>query len=195
MADICVFASSSHKLEASYYTLAREVGRALAKAGAGMVFGGGRIGMMGAAAEGVMAEGGRLIGVIPVKLNQPGIAFEHCTELIETATMHERKQTMERLSAGFIALPGGFGTAEELLEVITLKQLGYHDRPIVVMDHQGFYGPLLEQFEVYFREGLAHPDFRALYQVAHTAEEAVALALSEEKPVLPDKIAEAARQQ
>ena len=156
-----------------------------------MVFGGGRIGLMGAAAQGVKANGGRLIGVIPEKLNQPGIAYENCDELIETPTMHTRKETMESLSSGFIVLPGGFGTMEELMEVITLKQLGYHNHPIVIVNHKGFWQPLLEQFSQFYETGFAHPGFQGLYVVADTALEAVAAVRETSNKSMPDKLQEA----
>jgi len=174
MKNICIFGASSEKLEQHYYDTAYELGCELAKAGYGMVFGAGKEGLMGAAARGVKAQGGCITGVIPVKLDQPGVAFEHCDELIRTQTMHERKSIMERLSAGFVALPGGFGTIEELMEVITLKQLGYHDCPIVILNENGFYDPLIRQFKTLVRQGFAHTRYLDLYHVAYTAKEAAA---------------------
>lgn len=94
-------------------------------------------------ARGAYSAGGKIIGVIPEKLNIPGIYFEHCTERIQTATMHERKQLMESRSDAFVALSGGFGTLEELLEVLTLKQLGYHNLPVIIVNINGFYDPLI----------------------------------------------------
>lgn len=186
--NICVFGSSSERLEAAYYNTAEALGAAIAQAGAGMVFGGGRIGLMGGTARGAHAHGGRIVGVIPEKLHQPGIAFPGCTQLIVTATMHERKQTMENLADAFITLPGGFGTLEELLEVITLKQLGYHNKPVVILNQDGFFDNTLEQFEVLFATGFAHVDYRLVYSVAYSAQEAVQQVMRYEAPVLPDKM-------
>lgn len=191
ISNICVFGSSSERLEPAYYDMAEALGAAIALAGAGMVFGGGRIGLMGGTARGAHAQGGRIIGVIPEKLHQPGVAFPGCTQLIVTSTMHERKQTMENLADGFIALPGGFGTLEELLEVITLRQLGYHNKPIVILNQNGFYDNMLEQFEVLFATGFTHMAYRFAYTVAYTAEEAVMQVLQYEAVELPDKMRDA----
>lgn len=191
--NLCVFASSSQNLEQAYYATARALGAAMARSGLGLVFGGGNIGLMGATARGATEAGAnaRVIGVIPEKLHQPGIVYPGCTELIVTDTMHARKQTMENRADGFITLPGGFGTLEELLEVLTLKQLGYHEKPIILINQNGFFDPLLEQFELLFATGFSHIAYRALYSVALDAEEAVALALSYTPPAMPDKMKEA----
>ncbi len=186
--NICIFASSSEKLDPKYYTLAQELGEEIAKIGAGLVFGAGREGLMGAAARGAISRGGRVTGVIPKLLNKPGVAYPDLAELHETQTMHARKQMMEDLSDAFIVLPGGFGTLEEALEVITLRQLGYHDKPVVLLDIDGFFDPMLEQFEKLFAEGFAHVAFRSLYAVAHTAQEAVLLARTYQAAARPDKI-------
>ncbi len=186
--NVCIFASSSELLEPKYFTLAEELGRAVACSGAGMVFGGGQRGLMGAMARGVKQENGRIIGVIPERLNKPGIAYTECTEFYETQTMHERKQRMEDLADAFIALPGGFGTLEEVLEVITLRQLGYHDKPIVIINLDGFFDPILEQFERLYAENFADVAYRAMYAVANGAQEAVALLQSYVPADLPDKL-------
>ncbi|MDL2235623.1 TIGR00730 family Rossman fold protein [Christensenellaceae bacterium OttesenSCG-928-L17] len=186
---ICVFASSSARLAQKYYQVAEELGNMLACANCTLVFGGGRKGLMGACADGVIAQGGQVVGVIPALLNQPGIPHPGIGELIETPTMHVRKDTMEQMADAFISLPGGFGTLEELLEVITLKQLKYHKKPIVILDVDGFYAPLLEQFELGFVEGFASTKARALYRVASSPAQAVEFALEEEKAyTLPDKM-------
>ena len=130
----CIFGASCPNVAKGYLDAAFAAGALLAERGLGMVFGGGNTGLMGAAARGVKSAGGRLIGVIPEKLNQPGIAYPHCDQLIVTPDMHTRKAKMEALSFGFLALPGGFGTLEELLEVITLNQLGYLQAPVVLLN-------------------------------------------------------------
>lgn len=132
---------------------------------------------MGAAARGAYSAGGKIIGVIPEKLNIPGIYFEHCTERIQTATMHERKQLMESRSDAFVALSGGFGTLEELLEVLTLKQLGYHNLPVIIVNINGFYDPLIAQFERCVAEGFTDKHFMNLF-CSVTSIEAVAEALA-----------------
>ncbi|HPY36426.1 MAG TPA: TIGR00730 family Rossman fold protein [Clostridia bacterium] len=185
---ICIFASSSENLAPRYYTLAKELGKELAFSGAALIFGGGRHGLMGALASGAAQNGGRIIGVVPELLNKPGITFKGCTELHCTGTMHSRKQFMEDMADGFIALPGGFGTLEELLEVLTLRQLGYHNKPIVLLNADCFFDPLLEQFEQIFKEGFAHTAFRSLYELAYTPKEAVRLVLEHELIKFPSKL-------
>ena len=186
--NICIFASSSESLEQPFYELAESLGRAVASSGAGMVFGGGSRGLMGAVARGTAQAGGRITGVIPEKLNRPGVAYPGCTRLIETPTMHVRKQTMEDLSDAFIALPGGFGTLEEVLETITLRQLGYHEKPVVLLNYGGFYDSLLEQFERLYAESFASVAYRNAYRVAQSVEEAVRLVYTFRPVTLPDKL-------
>ena len=191
MADlICVFAASSNAVEQKYVDLAFRLGEALAQSNYGLVFGGGRIGLMGACARGVASCRGRIVGVIPEKLNRPGIAFD-CDELIETQTMHERKSTMESLCTGFIALPGGFGTLEELLEVITLKQLGYHSLPIVILNYGGFYDPLVDQLDRCIEERFMNESWRRLYYCAEHIEEALEYFRAYRPGEFPDKMEEA----
>ena len=170
--------------------MAHRLGSLLAENGLSMVFGGGDAGLMGAAARGVREGGGRIIGVIPEKLNRPGIAYPECDELIVTPTMHSRKAKMEELSDGFVALPGGFGTLEEILEVIALKQLGYLDAPIVLLDQDGFYSKLLGQMRHCIDENFTDPAFGKLYFAAATPEEAVHALLNYVPSQLPDKIQE-----
>lgn len=191
--NICVFGASSSRIDGSYRKAAREVGRLIAKSGHGLVFGAGDSGLMGEAARGCREEGGRVIGVIPEKLNKKGVYFEDCTSRIETPTMHERKQTMERLSCGFIALAGGFGTIEELMEVITLKQLSYIDAAIVILNTNGYYGPLIEQLERSMDRGFTHPGFRGIFSVAETPEQAVSLCTEYKGGSVPDKLIYALR--
>lgn len=187
---ICVFGASSEKIEKDYIELSEKLGELLVRAGFGIVFGAGRTGLMGGAARGAERAGGEIIGVIPKKLNIPGIYFENCTERIETETMHERKALMEKLSCGFVALAGGFGTLEELMEVITLKQLGYHDLPIVVCNFNGFYDHLMAQFDRCFLDGFTDERFRGLYTVALTPEQVVEQLVNYSKVDLPDKARE-----
>ena len=191
MKHICVFAASSSKVDKKYADLAYELGHQLAENGLGLVFGAGDIGLMGACVRGVKDHGGHAIGVIPKKLNQPGIAYQNCDELIETPTMHERKSKMEALSSGFVALPGGFGTLEELLETITLKQLGYHDLPIVILDQDGYYQNLLSQFETCIGERFTDEAWRVLYHRAVSVREAIDYLVSYQPEKLPDKMKEA----
>ena len=170
---VCVYASSSMRLAQKYYDTARELGRHMVRAGYGLCFGGGKLGLMGALADEILSLGGRAVGVIPASLNVENVVHEACHEMIVTKTLRERKQIMEERAMGFIALPGGFGTLEEVLEIITLKQLAYHTKPIVLLNAFGYYDPLLAQFEQAYAQGFAGEDARALYSVAQTPEEAV----------------------
>lgn len=193
MGNICVFGASSGNIPQSYKEAACEVGALIAENGWGMVFGGGAVGLMGAAAEGAYAGGGRIIGVLPERLNRPGIASELCSELIVVRDMHERKATMEKLSYGYIALPGGFGTIEELLEVLTLKQLGYIDAPIIILNVNGFFGPLLVQLDACVSGGFTNKRYLRLFSVANTPLKAIELARQYVSVEMPDKLEEALR--
>ncbi|MDO5111853.1 MAG: TIGR00730 family Rossman fold protein [Clostridia bacterium] len=188
MKNICIFGASRHCIAEKYFESAHRMGVLLGENGMDMVFGGGDHGLMGAAARGVREAGGRIVGVIPEKLNQPGIAFSECDELIVTPTMHTRKAAMEDMSDGFIGLPGGFGTVEEIMEVITLKQLGYLDAPIVLLNQDGFFGPLLAQFTLCMEESFADRAYSHMYAAVATPEEAMAYLLAYTPAALPDKI-------
>jgi len=191
--NVCIFGASCSSIDPAYFDAAYRTGALLAERGIGMVFGGGDTGLMGAAARGVHENGGRLIGVIPEKLHQPGIAYPHCDELIVTPDMHTRKATMEKLSQGFIALPGGFGTFEELLEVLTLNQLGYIASPVVILNTRGYYDRLIDQLKYCVSEGFTSPACLSIFAVADTPEQAVGM-ISQMKPAeLPDKIKDAVR--
>ncbi len=187
---ICVFGASSENIADEYIAMSEKLGMLLVEAGFGIVFGAGRTGLMGGTARGAERAGGEIIGVIPKRLNIPGIYFENCTERIETATMHERKALMERLSCGFVALAGGFGTLEELMEVITLKQLGYHDLPIVVCNFNGFYNSIMAQFDRCIADGFTDGRFKSLYSVAVTPEQVVEQVVNYSRIDLPDKARE-----
>ena len=185
--NVCVFSASSAAIDEDYVEAAIELGRRIAEAGWTMVFGGGTVGLMGAAARAVHAQGGHVIGVIPDGLNRRGIAYETSDELIVTETLRERKAIMDARSDAFIALPGGFGTLEEILEAITLKQLRYHDRPVVLLNTRGFYDPLLVFFEHQVAEGFLKEEHRGLYYVADSPEDAMDYVENYAGSELPEK--------
>jgi uncharacterized protein (TIGR00730 family) len=133
-----------------------------------LLFGGGMVGLMGAIAKAVHESGGKVIGVIPKALNLQGIVSELCDELIVTEGLRERKAVMDAKSDVFIALPGGFGTLEELLEIIALKQLKYHNKPIIILNVNHFYDKLLEQFALIIQQDFAKPESRELYFVTNS---------------------------
>jgi uncharacterized protein (TIGR00730 family) len=188
MKNVCIFGASRSDIDQRYFACARRTGELLAEHGIGMVFGGGTIGLMGAAAEGAHSRGGKVTGVIPEKLNRPGIAYERCDELIVTPTMHQRKATMESLSDGYIALPGGFGTLEELLEVLTLNQLGYMASPVAILDLDGLYAPILAQLRKCVDENFTDQAYLSLYKSVGSPEEAVEYLLNYKPAEMPDKI-------
>lgn len=147
MPSICVYCSSSDSIADSYPPVARTLGREIAERGHELVYGGGAVGLMGVMAEGAHAAGGQVTGVIPSKLQaREGIAYD-ADELIVTDTMRKRKRIMYQQAEAFVVLPGGYGTVEEFMEVLTLKQLGYHDHPIVILNVDGFFDTLLSFFE------------------------------------------------
>ncbi len=189
--SICIFGASSNKIDRVYTDAAFETGRLIALSGRSMVFGAGTSGLMGAAARGCLSEGGRIIGVIPEKLNKPGIYYENCTEKLVTPTMHERKAAMESMSSAFIALAGGFGTIEELMEVLTLKQLGYTDPAIVILNTNGYFDPLIRQLEKCVSEGFAAPDYLNLWYEAEDPRSAVEYCLSYRGGAIRDKLIDA----
>ena len=137
--NICVYGASSALLKNIYYEKTEELGRAMGKRGHGLVFGGGATGMMGAAARGVAAENGYILGIAPRFFDQPGVLYEKCTEFIFTENMRERKKLLEEKSDATIVAPGGIGTYEEFFEILTLKSLHRLDRPIVLYNINGYY--------------------------------------------------------
>lgn len=164
--SLCVYCSSSDAVDEGYFALARDLGGRLAARGTTLVYGGGRVGLMGAVADACLAGGGRAIGVIPEQVMIREAKHEGLTELLVVGSMHERKRAMFERADGFLALPGGFGTLEELLEVVTWKQLAMHARPVVVLNHGGYYDPLLEQI----RRGFAGRFIPGRYEgIVHAA--------------------------
>lgn len=171
---ICVYSSSSCALDKDYFVVAEELGTKMAQREFGLIFGAGIVGLMGETAKAVHKHGGKVIGVIPEALNQKGIVYDKCDELFVTRDLRERKGIMDEKADGFIALPGGFGTLEELLEIITLKQLKYHNKPIVILNVRGFYEGLVAVFEKIINLNFAKVDCRDLYFVAKNVDEALA---------------------
>ena len=170
---ICVYSSSSCTIDSVYFEIAGQLGREIARRGDILLYGGGLVGLMGATAHAVQQHGGKVIGVIPKALNLKNVVYENCDELIVTEDLRTRKAIMDQRSDAFIALPGGYGTLEELLEIITLKQLNYHQKPIVVFNAQGFYDQLLAQFESLIGQHFAKPECRQLYYVTDNVADAL----------------------
>jgi cytokinin riboside 5'-monophosphate phosphoribohydrolase len=170
--NICVFTSSSDALDHVYYREAEKLAAMFVQEGFRLVYGGAKVGMMGRMAKLMNNNGGKVIGVIPELIFNNNLA-ESSIELIVTEDMKSRKAKMAELSDAFIALPGGFGTLEELSEVITLKQLEYHQKPVVIINTAGFYDKLLDFFEVFYANHFAKSDYKALYHIASNPEEAI----------------------
>lgn len=171
--SICVFCSASEAVTAADRAVAAELGGAVADRGWTLVYGGGDVGLMGETARAALAAGGVVTGIIPHRLADREVALEHVTELIRTDTMRERKALMDERSDAFVVLPGGIGTLEELVEILTLKVLGYHERPVVLLDPDGFWEPLRAQLDRIIERGLAGADLRATWTDANTVDEAL----------------------
>ena len=176
--SVCVYSASSTKIADCYFRAARELGELLAHHGIRLVNGAGNLGLMRAYADACLEAGGQVTGVIPRFMVEQGWQHPGLTELIETEDMHTRKQTMARLSDGVIALPGGCGTLEELLEIITWKQLGLYLNPIVMLNTEGFYNPLLEMLEHAAEEHFMRPAHLDIWKVASSPAEALDLLYS-----------------
>lgn len=172
---VCVFAGSTPGARPAYAEAAAAVGRGLAERGIGMVFGGGRAGLMGAAADAALAAGGEVIGVIPEALVRREVAHRALTELHVVATMHARKALMAELSDAFLVLPGGLGTLEEIAEVTTWSQLGLHDKPGVLLEVAGFWAGLDALLDHMVTEGFVVPANRGLLRSADSLAAALAL--------------------
>jgi uncharacterized protein (TIGR00730 family) len=171
--NVCVYCGSRPGRGTGDEASARALGEALAANGWGLVFGGGRVGLMGAVAAGVRAGAGAIIGVIPEGLLRREQGDDQGGELVITNTLRERKAIMDARAHAFVALPGGFGTLEELVETMTLRQLGYHQKPIIILNLDGYYDPLLTFFEHAVASGFVRDDDRAVYQVASSVDEVV----------------------
>lgn len=146
--------------------VAREMGREIASRGMTLVYGGAKVGVMGAVAEGALEAKGRVVGVIPKSLVTKEIAHDNLTELYLTESMHERKNRMIELSDAFVSLPGGFGTYDELFETITLAQIGLHEKPNGLLDTNGYFQPLVTLLEHTIQHGFAAPEHRGLFVVS-----------------------------
>ena len=150
--EICVYGASSNAIRPAYLEAGESLGRLMAGRGHGLVFGGGAQGMMWAVARGVTAGGGRITGIAPSFFQVDGVLYERCTEFFYTETMRQRKQLMEDRSDAFIMTPGGIGTYEEFFEILTLKQLGRHNKPIAVLNVAGYFDDLRRLLETTVRE-------------------------------------------
>ena len=168
--SVCVYCGSRPGLRPAYQGLAQALGTAIGRRGWQLVYGGGRAGLMGVVAEGALAAGARGVGVIPDSLMKLEVGHAGLSELHVVHTMHQRKQMMAERSDAFIAMPGGIGTFEELFEVWTWRHLGYHDRPLGLLDAEGYWAPMVAFLKHAVAEGFMGSDQLAMLQVADDAE-------------------------
>ena len=161
MKSICVYCGSASQAPRKYLLAAHRMGETLAQRGLTLIYGGGRTGLMGAVADSVLAGGGQVIGVITESMNTPELAHIHLTRLEVTATIHQRKARMYALADGYLALPGGYGTLDELFETLTWAQIGEHQKPVGLLNVAGYYDPLLTMLDRAAAEKLLFPEHRA----------------------------------
>ncbi len=178
--NICVFGASSNRLEQVYFDQAHALGCAIALGGHTLVYGGGASGLMGACARGARETGGGIVGIAPRFFDEPGILLKDYGEFIYTDTMSERKSIMEDRADAFIALPGGIGTYEEFFEVLTLKQLGRHAKPMALLNTAGYFDPMVLMLEKTASSGFMSGSCLELFSLCSTAEEAVEHCVKEE---------------
>lgn len=162
---ICVYCSSSDAVDTVFVRAAEQLGAAIAERGWSLVYGGANIGLMGTLARSVRKSGGRVVGVIPESISDHGLAFREADELMVVDSLRERKRIMEELSSGFVALPGGFGTHEELLEILTLKQLHIHNKAVIILNIDNFFKPLLDLFDHLYARSFAKNEHRNTYSI------------------------------
>lgn len=171
--SLCVYCSASARVAQVHRDAAARLGRLLAEAKIRLVFGGGRVGLMGILADAALAAGGEVVGIIPEHLDRLEVGHRGTSELLVVGSMHERKQKMADLSDGFAVLPGGLGTLDETFEIVTWKQLRLHDKPIVLVDVAGYWKPLSAMVEHMITEGFVQPAHRRLFGVVDKVEDVI----------------------
>jgi len=182
MNRICVFCGSKMGINPRFLETAIQLGRVLAERRLDLVYGGASIGLMGAVADSVMAGGGKAVGVIPEAMASKEVAHDGLTEMHVVSSMHERKSMMARLADAFVALPGGFGSFEELLEMITWAQLGIHQKPVGILNVSGYYDPLIQLFERAIEEDFIRPSNRQLFLVDQEPDRLIQTLLTHKLP-------------
>jgi uncharacterized protein (TIGR00730 family) len=168
---LCVYCGSSGTVEVQFRDAARELGARLAAAGIELIYGGGLVGLMGLLADAALAAGGRVTGIIPARLRDAEVAHHGVTDLVVVASMHERKRLMAEKADAFAILPGGIGTLDELFEILSWKQLGLHDKPIVIVDVEGYWAPLSALIEHTISHGFAAPAARDFFRTVAAVDE------------------------
>lgn len=181
---LCVYCGAAGAVDETYRGAARALGSLLAAAGIELVYGGARVGLMGLLADAALAGGGRVIGIVPIHLRDRELAHGGASQLVLVDSMHGRKQRMFELADAFAVLPGGLGTLDEAFEIITWKQLGLHDKPIVVIDVGGYWAPLARLVEHVVAAGFAEPSTRNLFAVVPRIEELLPTLAAMPRPVI-----------
>ena len=172
--SVCVYCGSSNKVDERYKNTARAVGTALAQQKYRVVYGGGHVGLMGLMADAALKAGGEIIGIIPEHIRAREVQHTGLTELHVVDSMHTRKQMMWEKSDSFVILPGGFGTLDETFEILTWRQLGLHEKPVIIYNEHGFWTPLLGLIDHMLASGFVPPSNRLFYTIANTPEELLA---------------------
>ena len=175
--NICIFGASSDRLDPEYFDAAEELGVLMARGGHRLVFGGGKNGLMGACARGLLLAGGHALGIAPRFFDEPGILLKEECDFLFTETMSERKRLMEDRADAFIALPGGIGTYEEFFEALTLKQLGQHNKPMALLNTLGFFDPLETLLARTAEQGFMRGEVCSLYRICESPQEAMAFVI------------------
>ncbi len=183
---VCVYCGSSGRVADRFKATARRLGELLAERGIEVVYGGGRVGLMGIVADAALAAGGRVIGVIPDHIQALEVEHTGLTELIVVESMHVRKRRMFDLAQAVVVLPGGLGTLDETIEVVTWKQLALHDKPVVLVNDGGFWDPLMALLDHMIEHGFARPQHRRMFRVVDTVDDVFpALTLAPEPMIAP----------
>ena len=177
--SICVYCGSSASVAAQYRHAASELGRLLAERGIKVVYGGGRVGLMGLVADAALAAGGEVVGIIPRHIEEMEVAHQTLTELLVVETMHERKRMMVDRAQGFVVLPGGLGTLDETFEILTWKQLSLHHHPVVILNVDGYWDPLLELIRHAAAKGFVRPEHAKLFRAVAKVEDVLPALMAE----------------
>lgn len=169
--SVCVYCGSSSRVSERYRQLAERLGRLVAARGVDLVYGGGRVGLMGLAADAALAAGGRVVGIIPEHIQQLEVEHTGLSELLVVDSMHTRKRLMFERSDAFVVLPGGLGTLDETVEIITWRQLGLHDKPVVIVDDGDYWRPFIGLIDHMIDSGFARDEHRSLYAVVSSVDD------------------------
>jgi len=183
--SVCVYCGSSNRVDDAYKRAAHDLGTLIARRGWRLVYGGGRVGLMGVAADAALAAGGRVVGIIPEHIQALEVEHTGLSELHVVDSMHTRKRMMVERSDAFAVLPGGLGTLDETFEILTWKQLGLHGKPVVLVDVGGYWGPLLRMLDAMIEAGFARPEHRTLFRVVGSPDEVPAALAAEPAPTVP----------